>query len=494
MKKINRRDFLSLAAGSAAAATLAGCVSELAEGGKIPAKKPNIIYILADDLGYGDLGCYGQKEIATPNLDKMAAEGIRFTQHYAGNAVCAPSRCCLMTGMHGGHARIRANSALMHGGDARIWVNSTVPLEPCDVTIAELLKKAGYTTALVGKWGLGEEGTTGIPNRKGFDYFYGYLNQIRAHNYYPEWLWRNQEKIKLANEVVFAKHGYAKGIGTASTNRAEYSPELFAKEALNFVARNKEQPFFLYLACTIPHANDEASILNRHGMEVPDYGIYKDKNWPEVQKGYAAAITWMDKDIGRMLAELQSLGLDKNTLVMFSSDNGPHKEGGFDPTFFNSSGSLRGIKGDLYEGGIRVPMIAYWPGKIKPGSVTDFVSAFWDVLPTCTELAGVASPKNIDGISMVPTLLGRPKKQKEHKFLYWEFHEHGPGQAVRMGDWKAVRLSPHEPLELYNLAEDRAEKHNIADMHPDVVAVIKAYLKTARTDSEYWPNAKFEGR
>ncbi len=437
-------------------------------------QKPNIIYILSDDLGYGDLGCYGQQDIKTPNLDKMAAEGIRFTDHYAGSTVCAPSRCALMTGKHTGHARIRGNA--------------TVPLEPEDLTVAELLKKAGYVTGLVGKWGLGEDGSTGIPNLKGFDYFYGYLNQIRAHNYYPEWLWENQSKIQLDNQVVFAERGYAKGIGTASTNKLTYSHDLFTRQALNFIDDNKNRNFFLYLAYTIPHANNEYKLVNsENGLEVPDYGIYQELDWPAAQKGHAAMITRMDRDIGVLLNTITKLGLDENTIIMFSSDNGPHKEGGFDPDFHHSGGKLKGIKRDLYEGGIRVPMIARWPGKIKPGTVTDHVSAFWDVLPTCAHLAGVTLPGKIDGLSFLPTLLGKNSEQQQHDFLYWEFHEgRYSSVAVRMGDWKAVQLTPHSPIELYDLKNDIGEKNNVALQNPDIVKEINKYLKSARTNSAHW--------
>ena len=439
-----------------------------------PKQKPNIIYILADDLGYGDLGCYGQQNIKTPNLDKMSAEGIRFTDHYAGSTVCAPSRCTLMTGQHTGHARIRGNA--------------TVPLKPEDMTVAEMLQKSGYVTGLIGKWGLGEQGTTGIPNRKGFNFFYGYLNQIRAHNYYPEWLWENQTQIQLDNKVVFSDSGYAKGIGTASTNKVTYSHDLFTQQALNFIENNKNQNFFLYLAYTIPHANNQYQLVNsEHGMEVPEYGIYKDLDWPAAQKGHAAIISRMDRDIGVLLNTIKELGLDENTIIMFSSDNGPHKEGGADPDFNHSSGKLKGKKRDLYEGGIRVPMIARWPGKIQPNTVTDHVSAFWDVLPTCAHLAGVAHPDKIDGLSFLPVLLGKISEQQQHEFLYWEFHE---GQyskvAVRMGDWKAVRLAPHSLIELYDLKNDREENKNIASQNQDIVKKIEKYLKKARTKSEHW--------
>jgi arylsulfatase A-like enzyme len=430
--------------------------------------KPNIIFILADDLGYGDLGCYGQPVIQTPHIDKMAAEGMIFTDHYAGSTVCAPSRCCLMTGMHTGHARIRGNAR--------------VPLLPEDVTVAELLKRAGYATGIIGKWGLGEPETTGIPNRQGFDTWFGYLNQRHAHNYYPDYLWRNEEKVTLANEVRPVNPP-----GGVATKRVEYSHDLFAEEALGFVERHAEEPFFLYLAFTIPHANNEA---RNEGMEVPSYGPYASEDWPEPQKGHAAMITRMDGDVGRLMAKLEELEIDENTIVFFSSDNGPHKEGGGDPAFFGSSGALRGYKRALYEGGIRVPLIVRWPGKIKAGSGTDHVSAFWDFLPTCCDLAAVGCPEGVDGFSMLPTLLGKPRKQRKHEYLYWEFHEQGKKQAVRMGDWKGVRLNvakkPNGPIELYDLRTDLGETTDVAQDYPEIVERIAQIMATERTPSEQW--------
>ncbi len=464
-----RREFLK-ATGVGAAAFLAGCQSEGARrGAAARVERPNIIFILADDLGYGDLGCYGQQTIRTPNLDRMAAEGMIFTDAYAGSTVCAPSRCCLMTGLHTGHAWVRGNAR--------------VPLRPEDVTVAELLKGAGYTTGIIGKWGLGEPGTTGIPNRQGFDHWFGYLNQRHAHNYYPDYLWRNEQKVELANEVTPVGPP-----GGVATKRVQYSHDLFAADALGFLGENRNRPFFLYLAFTIPHANNESK---PDGMEVPSYGPYANEDWPNPQKGHAAMITRMDTDIGRLFARLKSLGLDDETLVLFSSDNGPHKEGGADPAFFDSNGLLRGHKRDLYEGGIRVPLIARWPGRITAGSGTNHVCAFWDVLPTCCELAGVAPPEGIDGLSFLPTLLGQPDRQRKHTYLYWEFHEQGKKQAVRMGEWKGVRLNvakdPDGPVELYNLATDIAEENNVADEHPDVVRQITTIMATARTPSEHWP-------
>lgn len=417
--------------------------------------KPNIVFILADDLGYGDLGCYGQQKVPTPNIDKLAAEGMRFTDFYAGSTVCAPSRCSLMTGKHQGHAWVRGNAR--------------VPLRPDDVTVAEVLEQAGYTTGLVGKWGLGEPQTTGVPNLQGFDYFFGYLNQGHAHDYYPTYLWRNQERVELP--------------GNLNEKRQQYSHDLFTTEALGFVEKSKAAPFFLYLAYTIPHANNERQRAEGMGMEVPDLGAYAAKDWTQGQKGHAAMIDRMDRDIGKLMARLHELELDKNTLVLFSSDNGPHKEGGYDPEFFDCNGPLRGIKRDLYEGGIRVPAIARWPGRIAPG-VSHEPLAFWDVLPTLTEVAGAIPPKNIDGISFLPTLLGR--EQKGHEYLYWEFHERGFAQAVRLGRHKGVRKD-RGAIELYDLNHDIGEQQNIAPQHPDIVGRIEKLMDKSHSENEHWP-------
>ena len=406
----------------------------------------------------------------------MAAEGIRFTRHYAGSTVCAPSRCSLMTGLHTGHARVRGNDRIL--------------MKPEDVTVAELLRDAGYHTGMIGKWGVGHPPPPGDPRQNGFDYFFGYLNMVHAHNYYPHFLMRNETEVPLKNVVPNpGKNGQGVAI-----ERIEYSHDLFADDAIDFLERNRNRTFFLYLPFTIPHANNEGQRATGDGMEVPDYGIYKDKTWPDPKKGHAAMITRMDRDIGRLFAKLKELGLDEKTIVLFSSDNGPHKEGGADPEFFNSSGPLRGYKRDLYEGGIRVPLIARWPGKINPGLVSDHVSAFWDFLPTACELANVTPPENIDGISMLPALLGQRKKQKKHDFLYWEFHERGGKQAVLIGDFKAVRLNLHKkpdaPLELYNLKNDIAEQNNIASKHPDIVAKMQTIFKTARTESPIRPKSE----
>jgi len=449
------------ALGVALCATIVGSAAQSAE----TARTPNIVFILTDDLGYGEVGCYGQKVIQTPNIDRMATEGLRFTDFYAGSTVCAPARCTLMTGLHTGHCRIRGNL--------------TVPLEPSDVTVASVLKRAGYTTGLMGKWGLGEDGSTGVPQRQGFDDFFGYLNQVHAHNHYPDFLWRNGKKVQLRNEVT----PVGQGGGGIATRRVDYSDDLFADAAVDFIDRNAARPFFLYWSMTVPHANNEGK---NEGMEVPDYGPYADRPWPAPEKGRAAMITRIDGYVGRLLAKLKSMGLDDNTIVFFTSDNGPHAEGGADPNFFHSSGPLQGIKRSMHDGGIRVPTIARWPGHIQAGGTSATPLAFWDVLPTLAQLAGAKPPAGLDGISFVPTLLGRGD-QPQHQFLYWEFHEGDSQQAVRMGPWKAIRVRPGAPLALYDLRSDLGEAHDVAAAHPDVVATIEQYLTTARSDSEPWP-------
>jgi len=438
------------------------------------AKKPNIIFILADDLGYGDLGCYGQTKIKTPNLDKMAAEGMRFKDFYAGSTVCAPSRCALMTGLHTGHAFIR--------GNARI------ALRPEDLTVAEVLKQGGYRTCLVGKWGLGNEHTTGVPQKQGFDEFIGYLDQRHAHDYYTDYLWRYSPPAGglpgYDNRMEFPEN--------RAGEQGLYMDDLFTTAALNFIRINKPdqfnqyRPFFLYLSYTIPHANNEEGRRSGNGMQVPSDAPYTDQPWPQTEKNKAAMITRLDADIGRLMDRLKQLKIDDNTVVFFTSDNGPHKEGGVDPAFFQSSGRFRGIKRDLYEGGIRVPLIVWWPNRIVPGTVNSQPWAFWDFLPTAAEIAQVKVPARLDGISMLPTLLGQPQTN-QHEFLYWEFHERGFQQAVRMGNWKAVRPQSGAELELYDLTADPGEKKNVAHEHPEIMAKIKEYLKTARTESEHWP-------
>lgn len=433
-----------------------------------PRRPPNIILILADDLGYGDLGCFGQQRIRTPRLDRMASEGLRFTQFYAGSTVCAPSRCVLMTGLHTGHCYIRGNKRL--------------DLRPEDVTVAEVLKPAGYTTALIGKWGLGAEGSAGVPTRQGFDTFFGYLDQTHAHNYYPEFLHRGDERgeRRIALKNVVPKAGNV-GQGVAA-KRVEYSHDLFAAEALQFVTEQKDNPVFLYLALTIPHANNEAGPL---GMEVPDLGEYANLDWPPPAKAHAAMISRMDGDIGRLFDKLAELQIDEHTLVLFTSDNGPHREGGHDPTFNRSSGELRGIKRALYEGGIRVPLIARWPRIIKPG-VSKHIGYFADILPTLAELTEAKAPAKLDGVSFAPTLLGDTANQTQHDFLYWEFYENRGAQAVRQGKWKAVRSPITAPVELYDLSADVAESKNIAKDHADVAERLTKLIDEAHQPAKEW--------
>jgi uncharacterized sulfatase len=441
-------------------------------------QKPNIIYILADDLGYGDLGCYGQSAFQTPHLDALAADGLRFTRHYAGSAVCAPSRSVLMTGLHTGHTPVRGNGRGKTG------------LPDRTITVAEKLKEAGYATAMIGKWGLGDAGTAGIPNRQGFNEFVGYLDHIRAHNHFPAFLWHNQDTLPLDNEIEIIQQGYAKGVGSVSTNKVQYAQDLFDQKSLDFIEANQDTSFFIYLASIIPHANNEA---DDRGMEVPDFGVYQDRDWPNPQKGLAAMIARLDNTVRLLRQKLDELNLSENTIILFASDNGPHQEGGNDPYYFNSNGPLKGIKRDLYEGGIRVPMIACWPGTLPPGQVTDHISGFQDIMPTVCELAGVASPKT-DGISLVPLLTG--KTQPEHEYLYWEFPENGGIQAALRGDWKAVRKNvsteDNPPLELYNLATDPGETTNLADENSGKVEEMETLLEESHTPSERFPLLKNE--
>ncbi len=429
---------------------LAVLVSNLLARG---AEEPNIIFIMADDLGQVDLGCYGQKNILTPHLDRMAAEGCRFTQCYAGATVCAPSRSVLMTGLHTGHTRVRGNSSRVGG----VPPQGRVPLQDADVTVGEVLRTAGYATGITGKWGLGEPGTAGAPNKQGFDEWLGFLNQRHAHTYYPEYIWKNDEVHILSRNI-----GRYEG---------EWVHDLFTKFALEFIGKHREGPFFLYLAYTIPHGR----------YEIPDDKPYSDKPWPESARNYAAMVTRLDSDVGKILALLRKLDIDERTIVFFCSDNGAT----FLEPPIESAGSLRGRKGNLYEGGIRTPMIVRWPGRITPGRVSDQIWAFWDFLPTAAELAGVEPPPGIDGISMAPVLLGRP--QRAHEYLYWEHPSGGFSQAVRYGRWKGVRPRWGGPIELYDLEKDSGEQRNVADGHPELVAKIDAYMKSAHVDSEYWP-------
>jgi arylsulfatase A len=434
--------------------------------------QPNILLIQADDLGYGDLSAYGQARFQTPALDTMARQGIRFTQYYAGSTVCAPSRCALMTGLHSGHGWIRGN------GD--------IPLREEDVTVAEVLKEAGYRTAVIGKWGLGVPGTAGQPDRQGFEYSFGFMDHRHAHRQYTDHLWRNGERVSTDLE-------------------GDYVNDLFTRETAAFISREDGRPFFVYLNYTVPHAElraPEESVAPFRGVfpekpfenpradarpagstfDLPTLGY---RSQPAPLATFAAMITRMDRDIGQLLALLRMRGIEQRTLVMFISDNGPHQEGGGNPAFFKSNGGLRGIKRDLYEGGIRVPMIAQWIGTIPAGRVSDHPWAHWDVLPTLASVAGGRTPKGLDGMSMARGLQGR--RQSTHGFFYWEFHERGFQQAVRMGRWKAVRAKKGAPLELYDLAVDPKEERDVAGTRLDVARKIEAYLSTARTESERWP-------
>lgn len=446
-----------------------------------PEVKPNIIYILADDMGYGDLSCYGQEKYQTPNIDKLASAGIRFTQHYSGSTVCAPSRSALMTGMHTGHTPIRGNYEMEPEGQ--------FPIAKETFTVAEMLKEAGYATGAFGKWGLGYPGSEGDPNKQGFDEFYGYNCQRQGHNYYPYYLWHNQQKEILA--------------GNNDHETGDYAPELIHRQALKFMEDHKDGPFFLYYPSIIPHAELVApeSYMYKHRGKYEPEKIYKGvdegpgyKNGsygsqPEAHAAFAAMINLLDDQVGEIVAKLRELGIADNTLIIVTSDNGPHMEGGADPEYFNGNNVFRGFKRDLYEGGIRVPMITCWPGKIKAGQVSDHISAFWDMMPTFAELAGVKTPENINGISMLPTLLG--DKQAEHDYLYWEFHGYGGDkQAIRQGKWKAVRTNIKEedtPIELYDLSADPSEQTNIADQFPEKVEEMKALFDQAHQESDIFP-------
>jgi len=462
---------------NATAAVLALLAGAGAAQGAPRAPRPNILLIQADDLGYGDLGVYGQARFGTPALDRLAREGIRFTQYYAGSTVCAPSRTTLMTGRHTGHAWIRGNGRMPEGD---------VPLRLEEVTIAEVLREAGYRTAVVGKWGLGQPGSTGEPGRQGFEHAFGFLDHRHAHRQYTDHLWRNGARV-------------------ATDLHRDYVNDLFTKEAAAFIERGDARPFFLYLNYTVPHAEmraPEESLAPFRGRfpeqpytnpeadgrpagaraHVPSLGY---RSQPAPLAAFAAMVSRMDRDIGRLADLLRARGLERRTLVLFVSDNGPHREGGADPVFFKSAGGLRGMKRDLYEGGIRVPMIARWTGTVPAGRVSDHVFAHWDLLPTLADLAGAPAPPGLDGLSRARALRGQPQASQE--FLYWEFHERGFQQAARMGRWKALRLRPGAPLELYDLEDDPGERREIAAAHPDVVRKIEAYLQTARTPSERWP-------
>lgn len=443
---------------------------------KSEAPKPNIILILVDDLGYGDLGCYGQNILSTPNIDNMASEGIIFTNHYAGSTVCAPSRASLITGLHTGNTSVRVNFPPQLLGDD----------EP---TLAKKLKLAGYHTGAIGKWGIGHPPPPDDPLRKGFDFFYGYINMYHAHNLFPEFLYKNGEKVLLEGNRLFTKDGknpwagMPEGTGVAE-KYGQYAHFLFDDEALRFIENNKDTTFFLFLSYNIPHANNEAGEYFGDGMEVGDYGHFADKPWPDPEKGFARMIQYMDESVGKIFTKLKEMGIDENTLVIFTSDNGPHSEGNHSSSLFHSSGILRGEKRDLYEGGIRVPFIARWPAKIPPGSISDHVSAFWDYLPTFCDIADLAKPVQTDGISFISALTGNFRHQKKHHYLYWEFYEMGGKQAVRKDHWKAVRLNTrfsNTTIELYNLEKDPSETHDISSLYPKKLAELEAIMEAAHT-------------
>lgn len=445
------------------------------------ANKPNIVFILADDLGYGDLSCYGQTKFSTPNIDKLAKNGMRFTQHYAGCTVCAPSRSSLMTGQHTGHTFIRGNKEVQPEGQ--------YPLESSAITLAELLKDAGYATGAFGKWGLGYPGSEGDPNRQGFDEFFGYNCQRMGHNYYPYHLWHNQEKVILE--------------GNKGTRTEEYGPEIIHQQALNFLEKNKDNPFFMYYPSIIPHAElfaPDEYLSKYRGKYDPEKSFTGDNDGesykkggygsqPEAHAAFAAMVDYLDMQVGEIIDKLKELGIYDNTIIIFSSDNGPHKEGGADPDYFNSNGPLKGYKRDVYEGGIRVPLIVVWKDRIVAGSQSDHVSAFWDVLPTLAEISDFEVSGNIDGISFLPTLLG--KEQKKHDYLYWEFHELGGRKALRKDDWKLVlnnfSIPEKNSIELYDLSHDIGEENNLANQYPARVEEMLGIMDSARTESEIFP-------
>lgn len=465
VRKIDRRRFLKDTVLGAATVALPFRL-QAADAAK---DRPNIIFIIADDMGYGDLSCFGQTKFQTPNIDRIASEGIRFTQCYAGSTICAPSRSVLMTGQHTGHTRIRGNMCRVGGslgykGKRQV---RRMYLTDEDQTVGNVLQKAGYRTGLVGKWHLGAYNPDAGPLDRGFDEFYGWLvRSAETGGYYPSKRWRNRE----LHDVTDNENG----------QRRRYSTDMCTNEAIEFLKNNRDHRFFLYLAYNNPHSP----------LEVPDLGPYKDKDWPEHIKTYAAMVHRLDQCIGRMMQTLKELRIDEKTIVFFTSDNGPRSE----PTqqlteaadFFDSNGPLRGYKRDLYEGGIRVPMIVRWPGKVRAGMSSDLPWYFADFLPTAADLAGVKLPKNIDGISVLPTLLGR-RQDIYDRFLYWEYFERGFQQAVRWRNYKAIRLKPNEPLLLFDLSQDPGEEHNIAGEHPEVIERIEKYLKTARTESPNWP-------
>lgn len=480
-------------------------------------QKPNIIYIYADDLGYGELGCYGQKMIKTPNIDKLASEGIKFTQHYAGAPVCAPSRCMLMTGKNAGHAYIRGNYEFGDFTDEN--EKGQLPLEAKAFTVAELLKLKGYTTALVGKWGLGYNDTEGMPTKQGFDYFYGYFDQKQSHNFYPSHLWEsfgdgylnqntkseNSTSVKgytvkddLGQPYIYV---HSKALDPKTVTPADfdafkgkvYAPEKMTEKAIGFIDKNKEKPFFLYLAYTLPHVSLQApeEWINKYKGQFDEQPYYGNNGYAPTlypKSTYAAMVSYLDAQVGIILEKIKALGLDNNTIVMFSSDNGAtFKTGGFDPAYFNSMGGLRGTKGDLYEGGIRIPFIAKWPGKIPAGKTSDLISSQIDFFATMADLNG-QKKTDTDGISFLPEITGKAKNQKKHEYLYFEFSEKTGQVAVRLGDWKGIKSNmkknKNAPWEIYNLKADEKETVDLAAQHPELIKKFEEIVKKEHTPAQ----------
>ncbi|MGH9372305.1 MAG: arylsulfatase [Vicinamibacterales bacterium] len=473
------------------AATLMLLVAAAPDGGSrqtpgTPVSRPNVIYVFADDLGYGELGAYGQRKIRTPHLDQLAREGMRFTQHYTGAPVCAPSRGMLLTGLHAGHAYIRGNYEL--GGFTDDQEGGQMPLPTGTRTVAHLMRDAGYATAAIGKWGLGMHDNTGDPRAHGFDYFYGLLDQKQAHNYYPTHLWENGQRVPLGNRYFSPHQRLDAPLADAAAYdqyRAEdYAPELMTQKALAFIERHREHPFFLYLAYPLPHAALQApeAMVRQYVGEFEEHPYLGQQGYlptPYPLSTYAAMITTLDSYVGRVLDRLQALGLDERTIVMFSSDNGTTFNGGVNRESFDSTGGLRGAKMDVYEGGIRVPFLARWPDRIPQGAVSGLVSAQYDVLATLAELVGQETPPT-DGVSMLPTLLGRPGAQNGREFLYFEYPEKGGQVAVRLGNWKGVKVdmkrNPNAPWQLYALEADVAETDDVAKAHPEILRRLDAIV------------------
>ncbi len=473
---MNRRNFMATGALAAGTIHSVGCARLLGGLDVGAPKKPNIVYIFTDDLGYHEIGCYGQEKIKTPNLDKLCSEGIKFTDHYTGSPVCAPARCNLMTGKHGGNAYIRNNYEI---GEWDSFQGQR-PLPAEEVTVAELLKQAGYKNGAFGKWGLGGVNSTGDPLNQGFDRFFGYNCQRKAHNLYPRFLIDDREEYVLEGN-------------TRDLTGEHYAPQVIADKMLEWVRAHKDERFFLYFPTVIPHlplqVPQEYIDMYDQWDETPyEAGSYL--SHPKPRAAYAGMITFMDAQVGRLMSLLKELGLDEDTIVMFTSDNGTTHLGPdqVDYEFFNSVGELRGLKGRIYEGGIRVPMIARWPGKIRPGTVTNHISAQYDVLATLCDLAGIDIPEDTDGISFVPAMLSQSDKQEEHEYLFWDFAGYGGQIGVRMGKWKGIRTelrrNPDNPVELYDLENDIGEKNDIADEHPEIVSKIEEIMLSARTKPE----------